>query len=691
MTSGAWTIWLADHPRIRRTLVAMTLNYTLLLAAMVCAPRAFAAGGAAALGWTGLHDTDGVPIAYYFLSVVAWREAATNNGTDVSLDPSSWLPWIGAAMERAVDNATAAWWLGMFTGAFIFIMAATLWFLRFALSTGWLVAIASIGFPLYNSVNSMVSHMLLGAIAITVCAIVAGYHILNHNEGRGWAVAGTALVFTVLLATVFSDPVGDLYSEDGLLALGRGTGLEIAQGAIGAPFASGASLDAKLDALMSNVVTAGVRHPLQVVNFGMVVDDIGGCRQAWSAAIMAAQGVDGPGPAHAMGNCGAPQALAYAQRLGGTDATIALVLVVVSIVVGFFFWYVGLSVMLVGIKALYFGILVGPCFLLGMMGFGRAAEFAKHCGTELFMHVAQLGIFEVYLAVSAIGLTWVLTSNAFGASTSTAIPRVLLMAVAAAALWLGFRFVDRSFHTDGMGTIARQIRSVWHAGTGRVREEAAPYRDGARNLRGRFRRSGDAGDKDSSADESKARPLPGMEWFKPRATNLRSTRAGAVATSGGQSPAANTSSAKESATTAAVAVAKVAAPEVAVPVAAAAKAAGVAGHVLKNDKTSPSPGSGAHPARSEAPTTRPRPPRGEGPAASAPTPRTPAQVSTMANRSTGASDNSAGSPQQAARPMSGAGSDGSGPSHRHADEAAHLESGAVRPHSRPRTPREIGS
>ena len=142
----------------------------------------------------------------------------------------------------------------------------------------------------------MINQMMLAAIAVTICAIIGGYHVLRGEPGRGWAMVGTAIILTVLLATVFTDPIRDLYSDDGLLALGRGTGLEIAQGATGAPFASGASLDAKLDALLSHVVTAGVRHPLQVLNFGMVVDDIGGCRQAWSSAMMAAQGVDGAGP-----------------------------------------------------------------------------------------------------------------------------------------------------------------------------------------------------------------------------------------------------------------------------------------------------------------------------------------------------------------------------------------------------------
>ena len=140
MTSGAVTRWLADHPRIRRAVVAMTLSYTLSLLALMCAPQAAASGGSAVLGWTGLRDTEGVPISFYFLSLVSRaRPPPTTVRTSRSLIRATWMPWMAAAMERAVDNATAAWWLGAFAGMFMFIMAAALWFLRFALSTGWLV------------------------------------------------------------------------------------------------------------------------------------------------------------------------------------------------------------------------------------------------------------------------------------------------------------------------------------------------------------------------------------------------------------------------------------------------------------------------------------------------------------------------------------------------------------------------
>jgi hypothetical protein len=695
VTSGALTLWLADHPRARRTVVTMTLTYTLSFVALLCAPNAVAAGGSAALGWTGLRDTDGVPIAFYFLSMVSVREAATNNGQEISMiDPSTWMPWMAAAMERAVDNATAAWWLGMIAGTFIFIMAAALWFLRFALSTGWLVAIATFGLPLYNAVSSLVSSMMLGPIAITVCVTVAGYHIVRGHAGRGWAMLGTALALTILLSTVFSDPIGDLYSEHGLLAMGRGTGLEIAQAATGAPFASGASLDAKLDTLMANVVTAGVRHPLQVLNFGMVVDDVGGCRQAWNAAITGAGGVDGPGPAHAMANCGAPQALAYAQRLGGSDATIGLLLVLVAIVVAFFYFYVGLSAMLVGIKSLYFGILVGPSFLIGMLGFGRALAFAKHCGTELFMHVVQLMVFEVYLAVSAIGVTWVLTTDAFGTSTATAIPRVLIMAVAAAVLWLGFRFVDRSFHADSMGTIGRQVSGAWHAGSGAVRTEAGSYRDKAQSANERLGRRGrddTAGPQDDGIG-STTRRTPGMEWFKPRSSSTVRTQNTAGAGGGAGSGATHAKAvAKSAATTAAVSAVEVAAPEVAVPVAAAAKAAGVAGatgHVLKSPKSTS--GSASRPAaegssRDSSPPPLRQPRTVDAPAASSPA-REPAQASTLANRSTG---QMSGRPAEAgAQPPRGNGAPAGTIDIDEARQNRTAAPGAARP---PRPPREIGS
>ena len=319
-------------------------------------------------------------------------------------------------------------------------------------------------------------------------------------------------------------------------------------------------------------------------------------------------------------------------------------------------------------------------------------KFAKHCGTELFMHVVQFAVFEVYLAVSAIGLTWVLTADVLGASTASAIPRVLMIAVAAAVLWLGFRFVDRSFHTDDMGTIGRQVRGAWHAGTGAAREEAGSYRDQARGVSRRFarRRGGDAGDagEQDSPGTAATRRVPGIDWFKPRASAGAQNPAGSpTATRGTTAQSAAKTTAKSAATKAALTAVKVAAPEVAAPVAAATTAAGAAGHVLKSKKAGGSPAKGSHKQgsggqSSPAPPRQPRP----GAANSNPEAREPAQVTIMASRSSGQRSSAAtGSGAQAPRaPRTRAGTIENDV----ASQADNPQPRAARP---PRPPREIGS
>ena len=346
--------------------------------------------------------------------------------------------------------------------------------------------------------------------------------------------------------------------------------------------------------------------------------------------------------------------------------------------------------MLVGIKSLYFGILVGPSLLFGMMGFGRALAFAKHCGTELFMHVVQLMVFEVYLAVSAIGLTWVLTTDTLAPPTATAIPRVLIMAVAAAVLWLGFRLVDRSFHTDGMGTIGRQIRSAWHAGTGAAREEAASYGYGSRCRDGRRRRGRDdsAGEQDSAADRrpSRCRVWSGSNPAPSSSAGTGLTPTPGTATGGAASHSAAKSTAKSVAKTAALDGAGGGRPRGGRP-GRRGRQGGRGSWACPQDRkdangqTSGSRGQGSGGDVSPAPLRQPR----AEPATSTAAAREPAQAATMASRSTGPAPSAHADPD--ARPPRGpatpAGTiDNDVP--RHNDNP---QPRAARP---PRPPREIG-
>jgi hypothetical protein len=610
--------WLAEHPAARRTLTLVLTVHTLALWSLVSAPSAAAATGAAALGWTGLTDTDGVPLGDYFLSIVDTSEAITNNGQGIDLlDPSSIPKWMVQATQVAMTHSLAASWLTTEAAGFVFIIGIALWFLRFALSSSWLVALAGLGRPLYNAVNNLITQMWLGPIAVTLCVTVGGLHMIRGRRGRGWAVIGSGALLTVLLLTVFRDPITDLYSDHGLLAIGRATGFQIAQAAAhNGSYAPGQSLDAQLDGLLAQLITAAARHPLQVLNYGMVVDNVGSCRGAWSAAIRAGGG-DGDGPAHAMAACGAPQALAHAQHLDAGDTVLGGFFIVVAILLALFLWYVGITVLLVGLKALYFSILVGPAFLHGIAGFSRAAAFAKHCATQLFLHVVQMLVFTVYLGVSAVAMSWVLT---VGGNTVAVVPRMLFLALYAVAAALLFRYIDRSFHTDGIGTIAAQLRAAAHSGGRAARRPYDDTRDAierGRQLNSRFNdwRRGNTGtseaeDADSAAEGGPS--TPALDVVKPRPTRTPSHPPASTSAAKGEQAAEEAGGAARAGATAETAAtlgvegaATVAAPEVVIP---AVVAAAAVHHATDHHKQQGTNGARAHSASVAG--TEQRPPLG---------------------------------------------------------------------------------
>lgn len=519
-------VWLALHPRLRRVIGAMTGVYVLCLWAVIAAPKASAAVGAAALGWTGLHDLDNVPVADYFLSMVDTTEATFNNGQHVSaFDPESWASWMIKATQTAISHGTAAWWLTNEAALVVFAIGIALWFLRFAMSSAWLLALVQIGRPIYAAVNMLVNEMWLGPLAIAICVVLAGYHQQRGQPAQARNMLGTAAVLSALVWTVFRDPIDDLVSDHGLLGMGRATGFQIAQDARQASYAPGQSLDAQLDALLAQLISSTARPALQLQNFGMVVDDVGTCRQAWSQAILAAHS-QGPGPAHAMASCGAPQALAHAQQMGANDFVLGLFFLFAAFWIGLFIWYVGLSTMLVGAKATYYCIVVVPAAMVGMTGWVRGKQYAMRCVSQVLLHGVEMMIFTVFLALSAVGMGWALTTPQLGHGGATVVPRLLLVSLGSVVGIFLFHYIDKHFYTDSLGTIAHHLSGAWRSTSSAARDEYNDYAEAGRKARGLFRRAArredsDATGDDDSADSNADTAIPGFDIIKPRPTRVR--------------------------------------------------------------------------------------------------------------------------------------------------------------------------
>ncbi|MGH3966639.1 MAG: hypothetical protein ACRDTV_00565, partial [Mycobacterium sp.] len=372
------------------------------------------------------------------------------------------------------------------------------------------------------------------------------------------------------------------------LGMGRATGFQIAQDARQGSYAPGGSLDAQLDALIGQLVSATARPALQLQNFGMVVDDIGGCRHAWTQAILAAHG-QGDGPAHAMAACGAPQAFAHAQQLGANDFVLGLAFLFAAFWIGLFIWYVGISTLLVGAKATSYCIIVVPAAMIGMTGWRRGKQFAIRCASQVLLHGVEMIIFTVFLALSAEGMGWTLTTPQLGHGGMTVVPRLLLTSLGCVVGIFLFHYIDKHFYTDGLGTIAHHISSAWGSGRDAVRDEYNDYADAGRRARSLFNRvRGGRGDTDNGNDTDAAsqgageQSPPGFDVVKPRPRRIQPEGSPSTATHAAGRAAGRTGAeeaagaagevAAEGATAAAAeGAAAVAAPEVVIPAVIAAK------------------------------------------------------------------------------------------------------------------------
>ena len=553
----------------------------LCLWAVVAAPRASAAVGSAALGWTGLHDSDGVPLADYFLSVVDTTEATLNNGQGVGWNPTSWAAWVIKATNAAITHGTVAWWLTNEAALIVFGLGIAFWLLKFAMSSSWLLALAQIGRPVFAAVHLLVSEMWLGPLAIAVCVIMAGHYYRSGQPARGLNLLGTAAVLTALVWTVFRNPIDDMVSDHGLLGMGRATGFQIAQDARQGSYAPGGSLDAQLDALIAQLISATARPPSSFRT------------SAWWSTTSAAAGTPGAKPSspHAEQGTGPRTRWRPVGRLrrwrthsnwAPTTSCLGLVFPVRAPSGSGCSSGMWASARCWSGKATYYCIMVVPAAMMGMTGWQRGKAFAIRCGSQVLLHGVEMIIFTVFLALSAEGMGWTLTTPQLGRGGAFVVARLLMASIGCAVGIVLFRYIDKHFYTDGFGTIGHHLATAWGSARDGVRDEYNSYADAGRKARGvfnRFRRgAGDDPDTQAggdAAEDAANESTPGFDVVKPRPGRMRPDDLPRIDTGRREGPLAAHKRARprhrrrgrrrRSAAVAAEGAAAVAAPEVVIP------------------------------------------------------------------------------------------------------------------------------
>ncbi|EHB45812.1 hypothetical protein MycrhDRAFT_6290 [Mycolicibacterium rhodesiae JS60] len=489
---SAYCAWRYTRPGLRRAWLMVQLLWGGALTALVTAPHATAAGFTNAVGWTGITDTTGQPIGSYFIGTVSMLEAVREQGSDMSvLDPSSWVPGLADRVQIALTYSQLATLLGLCCGFLVVVAALGIWFIKFALGSVWLGWLGALAAPIAVSLAHFVQTYNVFPLAIVVCLAVGGILCYWRGFATGAAVMVSAYLVLLLIWVFLRDPVDELVGDHGLLAVARSVGFEFSLGVGNNGSLAGGNVDAQTTALAQWMATVLVRHPVQIANFGEVIDNYSGCAEAWNAALNRGSGVSGPsaaavagaasGPVHAMRQCGHPTAWAHAHQLSGETIGLMFFMNCIVLALLMLLCYIGLEVIRIGFLTFWHILVLIPAAAVAVAP-GPQRQYAKRTAIKLLVHAVEMMFATAGFGVVLVIMSHVTGNTLPGMNIEHPIMKMIVMLLMAAAAVFGFRAMMRGFGDQGLPGPMTMAKRTMQMGMGPI-GQAAAMRATSRDLR----------------------------------------------------------------------------------------------------------------------------------------------------------------------------------------------------------------
>ena len=374
------------------------------------------------MGWSGLSSVRGIPAASLHLITVS-----DHRGGESVFDAAR------AVFQVFKDIVTLSFPAGVLTAMvsmFLMFMTLIVWLFKFAQSMVWMQWLAALFAPLFLALVEVVARLQLIPACLTVGLSVGAVVWMLGNKGKGAAMMASAFAVTLVTLVAFSDPVGDLYSDDGLFAAARHIAFQLGEAAARNGALPGASGAAQLGDAMKHLVTSLEETPLMLINFGHVL------------------GPECTGPyAHALGQADAVAALdtlrvcdggavTYAEHLSWQSLAAVGLFGFLSAVIGVFIAYVVVAQVGVGFKAGAYALSVIPASGPGAIP-GPTQRVWVKIAISIGLHVLEWFAYTVFVSVVGL-LIMAAAGDEFAARTGINDPVVQFMIAAilsAAACW----------------------------------------------------------------------------------------------------------------------------------------------------------------------------------------------------------------------------------------------------------------
>ncbi|WP_216897867.1 hypothetical protein [Nocardia alni] len=144
----------------------------------------------------------------------------------------------------------------------------------------------AIGSVLTKVTDRFSSQLAISSILIvcaTIGALFVAYFVVRGFHAKAAMQVVTMILVAIIGPLYLAHPLSDALSSNGLLAQGQNLGISLAAGFNGTPTTEPDAMQASME---HDMVDQFGRYPLQVWNFGHVVDNSATCKTAWTRGAM---------------------------------------------------------------------------------------------------------------------------------------------------------------------------------------------------------------------------------------------------------------------------------------------------------------------------------------------------------------------------------------------------------------------
>ncbi|MGK8520071.1 hypothetical protein ACRS6B_00190 [Nocardia asteroides] len=322
-------------------------------------------------------------------SALSWMQVKDSSGIEVS----QYLFVTDRGGVLSPDTAMVAFAILFVFTLFLSIGTAGVWMPNSTLSFSWLNMFAA---PLHGVAETFTAQIATPIMLVT--AVSVGGVFVGLFYVRGYYAKGTMQIVTMVGVAIvgplfLAEPLAEALSSDGLLVQGRDLGLSVAAGLNGN---SNPNPNQLVAAMPTGMADDFIRKPLQVWNFGHIVDDRPGCKAAWSAGVMAG---DEDQVKRGLKACGDSVAYAAADNPSIGQIGAGLLLLLCALVLLLFGVYLSFKIIWAALDTIYYGFMTIFGFAAGGFIYGPTQTFTVRCVVHGFVAAGKMAAFVIFLGL----------------------------------------------------------------------------------------------------------------------------------------------------------------------------------------------------------------------------------------------------------------------------------------------------